>query len=273
MEFVSLVIIGLLLALLFLMALVLVRLRREPSLPQALSDGLATMQSAIATVPEAMRSEARESRADLGRTLTDNARTLELRLAGLETGITTRLGIFGKDQVEQLGNLRREAADGRSKLEESARRNAEVFAEGQSARLKEKNETVSSLSDRLLTAQKAAHEEQTLALGRVTDTVGHLILSNAEKQDALKEAMAAGLDKLRVENAEKLEAMRTTVDEKLQGTLEKRLGESFALVSAGGNPRLFAEELRQPSAARSESGRVANSVQPGLGPPPTAARA
>jgi DNA recombination protein RmuC len=43
--------------------------------------------------------------------------------------------------------------------------------------------------------------------------------------------MSAGLDKLRAENSEKLEAMRTTVDEKLQGTLEKRLGQSFALVS------------------------------------------
>jgi DNA recombination protein RmuC len=39
------------------------------------------------------------------------------------------------------------------------------------------------------------------------------------------------LDKLRVENEAKLEAMRATVEEKLQGTLEKRLGESFSLVS------------------------------------------
>ena len=33
------------------------------------------------------------------------------------------------------------------------------------------------------------------------------------------------------DNATKLEQMRATVDEKLQGTLEKRLGESFRLVS------------------------------------------
>ncbi len=39
------------------------------------------------------------------------------------------------------------------------------------------------------------------------------------------------LDKLRGENTAKLEQMRQTVDEKLQGTLEKRLGESFKLVS------------------------------------------
>ena len=33
------------------------------------------------------------------------------------------------------------------------------------------------------------------------------------------------------DNATRLEQMRATVDEKLQGTLEKRLGESFRLVS------------------------------------------
>ena len=36
---------------------------------------------------------------------------------------------------------------------------------------------------------------------------------------------------IREENASKLEQMRRTVDEQLQGTLEKRLGESFRLVS------------------------------------------
>ena len=48
---------------------------------------------------------------------------------------------------------------------------------------------------------------------------------------ALSETLEKNLGQLREENAAKLEEMRKTVDEKLQGTLEKRLGESFALVS------------------------------------------
>jgi DNA recombination protein RmuC len=39
------------------------------------------------------------------------------------------------------------------------------------------------------------------------------------------------LKELREENTQQIEKMRATVDEKLQGTLEKRLGESFKLVS------------------------------------------
>jgi len=39
------------------------------------------------------------------------------------------------------------------------------------------------------------------------------------------------LQELQTDNAQQIERMRATVDEKLQGTLEKRLGESFKLVS------------------------------------------
>ena len=46
-----------------------------------------------------------------------------------------------------------------------------------------------------------------------------------------RQALDARLDALAKQNAEKLEQMRQTVDEKLQSTLEKRLDESFKLVS------------------------------------------
>lgn len=43
--------------------------------------------------------------------------------------------------------------------------------------------------------------------------------------------MDTAMNQLEQKTAQSLEAMRNTVDEKLQGTLEKRLGESFALVT------------------------------------------
>lgn len=48
---------------------------------------------------------------------------------------------------------------------------------------------------------------------------------------ALGKTVEGRLDKIRDENAAKLEEMRVTVDEKLQGTLEKRLGASFSQVN------------------------------------------
>lgn len=54
---------------------------------------------------------------------------------------------------------------------------------------------------------------------------------NNQSQEQLRASVTERLDKLRADNETKLEAMRATVEEKLQGTLERRLGESFALVS------------------------------------------
>jgi DNA recombination protein RmuC len=52
-----------------------------------------------------------------------------------------------------------------------------------------------------------------------------------EKLQSTQALMREELEKMRTGNESKLEKMRETVDEKLQGTLEKRLGESFTLVS------------------------------------------
>lgn len=50
--------------------------------------------------------------------------------------------------------------------------------------------------------------------------------------DDLRTSLNQRVDHLVKDNQEKLELIRQTVDEKLQGTLEKRLGESFMLVSS-----------------------------------------
>lgn len=55
--------------------------------------------------------------------------------------------------------------------------------------------------------------------------------SNEMRIAGLREAIEAKLQEMQAENGRQLEKMRATVEEKLQGTLEKRLGESFRQVS------------------------------------------
>jgi DNA recombination protein RmuC len=55
--------------------------------------------------------------------------------------------------------------------------------------------------------------------------------SSLEQVNSLKENVDSSLKSIRADNTEQLEKMRQTVDEKLQTTLEKRLGESFKMVS------------------------------------------
>src|SRR5688572_18017785 len=80
------------------------------------------------------------------------------------------------------------------------------------------------------------------ALTDAANGQGTQLKNFSERLDKLNEVLAQQLDKVRLtmegklnelqaKNEAKLEEMRKTVDEKLQGTLERRLGESFKLVS------------------------------------------
>lgn len=83
------------------------------------------------------------------------------------------------------------------------------------------------------------------------DRIMALTESNTAKHAELQTALREELEKLRTGNEAKLERMRETVDEKLQGTLERRLGESFALVS---------ERLEQVQAGLGEMKNLATDV-------------
>ena len=84
-------------------------------------------------------------------------------------------------------------------------------------------------------ALQQSREELTGALKGVGDTlygqVGLLTQTTDKKLDMLREAVEQRLQAIQADNAKQLDQMRATVDEKLQGTLEKRLGESFKQVS------------------------------------------
>lgn len=72
---------------------------------------------------------------------------------------------------------------------------------------------------------------QSESLGSVTKEIKELAGANEERLAKLRETVDEKLNQLRESNEAKLEEMRRTVDEKLHDTLEKRLGESFKLVS------------------------------------------
>jgi DNA recombination protein RmuC len=76
----------------------------------------------------------------------------------------------------------------------------------------------------LAVAEKAQLETFAAQIASLTKTSG-------DKLDAMRATVEVELRRMHDDNTKQLEQMRQTVDEKLQGTLEKRLGESFKLVS------------------------------------------
>lgn len=74
-------------------------------------------------------------------------------------------------------------------------------------------------------------EQQSLRLGEVVSATTRLEDSHRKEMTGLQDKIETKLRRIEETNERKLEQMRQTVDEKLHDTLEKRLGESFKLVS------------------------------------------
>ncbi len=84
-------------------------------------------------------------------------------------------------------------------------------------------------------ANKDLRQEITSGITQTRDSLDKRIEQlrdkNDEKLELIRKTVENRLAILQKDNAEKLDKMRETVDEKLQSTLEKRLGQSFKLVS------------------------------------------
>lgn len=78
---------------------------------------------------------------------------------------------------------------------------------------------------------QAASSSQQNQLEAMKQQLKDLSQDNQGRLDKIRQSLEAGVKEMREGNEQKLEQMRKTVDEKLQETLEKRLGESFKFVS------------------------------------------
>ena len=76
-----------------------------------------------------------------------------------------------------------------------------------------------------------AGAQQKEQLENVTTSLNSLIEKQERAQETLRQTVEGRLDLIRTANEAKLDEMRKTVDEKLQSTLDERLGQNFQLVS------------------------------------------
>lgn len=185
-------------ALLLLQILLLVRTsggRRLQETLDALAAGTARLQQALAEEHRAGRRELQDSIAQL-------QDRIDRRLAGAASLQAQRMDAFSRS-LEGFGQG----------LHEAQRQLARAL--GEDAR---------SGRGELAQALGRASEQQREVLARLT-------AESERRLGELRTTVERQLAVLQQDNAARLEQMRATVDEKLQGTLEARLGQSFRLVS------------------------------------------
>jgi DNA recombination protein RmuC len=112
---------------------------------------------------------------------------------------------------------------------------AVIFTRKQADNSEEIQKKIAESSDRL---EKNIKEEFSLnrrelgtSFNNFSQKLDQLILGITQNLNQVRESIEKRLELIQKDNSESLEKMRLTVDEKLQNTLEKRLGESFKQVS------------------------------------------
>ena len=122
-----------------------------------------------------------------------------------------------------------------SKTEQAIREELKTGREEQTRAARELREEVSanqkSSVDTMVKTIAEMGKSQGDQLESIIRRIRELTGSNERRIEALRGTLETQLKSLQDSNENRLEQMRVIVDEKLQSTLEKRLGESFKLVS------------------------------------------
>jgi DNA recombination protein RmuC len=124
--------------------------------------------------------------------------------------------------------LRQEIAEssrgGRQELTQNLATFQQTLTQQSAEATRTQNSQIDAFGQQLALLQKSLSDTLTLQLGNVSE-------SNSRRMSEIRQTLEAQLAQLQTTNAAKLDEMRATVDEKLQSTLQTRLGESFKQVA------------------------------------------
>ncbi|MGD9608991.1 MAG: DNA recombination protein RmuC [Desulfovibrionaceae bacterium] len=168
---------------------------RLDSLAQSTEQRQEALRTAIAESSKVFREETSNNLQGMTNTVQEMRKGNDERSEGLRQTVETQLGRISETTVQKIDQMR------------------EAIAVSSAQSRGELAKSLQGFGDTLNTR-----------MAKLTET-------NEQKMEALRQVVDGRLVQLREDNETKLEQMRKTVDEHLHGTLEKRLGESFKLVS------------------------------------------
>lgn len=133
--------------------------------------------------------------------------------------------------MEKLSALEHSQKQIEEIIKDEMARNREEFSRNARQGRQELGSSLQHFSDALLRRMTENAGMQKDLLDAFAKQLVDMTRLQEEKLETMRQAMENQLQLMREDNSKKLEQVRATVDEKLQSTLEKRLGESFRQVS------------------------------------------
>jgi DNA recombination protein RmuC len=156
---------------------------------------------------------------------------LALALVILIVLLRRRLSVDWTPVQARLESIERGQERGERELREELGRNREEFNMQARFLREEMSGTLTGLNDSVLRQMTELVGLEKQQLESFSRELGRLTEMNEQKIGDLKTAVESKLAQIQSDNAVKLDEMRRTVDEKLETTLERRLGDSFKIVS------------------------------------------
>jgi DNA recombination protein RmuC len=155
-----------------------------------------------------------------GERLDGGIKAIDDRAAGISAKLNDDMA-----QMRLEANTNRESL--RTAIDQKLDQNISQQAEASKVLRDELGGNFQRLGSRVSESLTESSQMQKERLENVTGALTGLSEKLEKGQENLRLTVEHGLDAIRQENANKLDEMRQTVDEKLQSTLETRLGESF----------------------------------------------
>lgn len=190
------------------------------SLRKEINDTLVNFQESTVTAVGTLSVNINDRLRDFGTRLHDSANQIETRVEGIGIKLNNDLAQQGTEANANRDALRRLVEERLNDATAKQTVAARELREELSGSFHTLGSNVSTTLDQSAQLQKERLAETTKALEALTE-------KHEKTQDALRQSVETRLDAIRLESATKLDEMRITVDEKLQNTLDTRLGESF----------------------------------------------
>jgi len=132
---------------------------------------------------------------------------------------------------QELNNSQRDQERTEKLIREEIARSRDEMLQGSRDSRLEQSTNLKQFSDTLSQHIRDLSQLQHKQLDTFAQQLSNLGQGSREDLGKMRETIEANIKSLQDENSRRLEQMRETVDEKLHSTLEKRLSESFQLVS------------------------------------------
>ncbi len=215
-------------------------------LSQSTEENLSRIREAVSKNIDAFRQETRDGLKSFGDSVLARAAehgTLQKqhleafagRMEALSQTIDTQLARNRESSEKSAMALREESAKRMSEFQTSLHQRLETMLERLDGIRDAMEKRLHDIQVAAGDASRVTREENANSLKKFGDSLENrlakLTETNEQRLGELRASVETKLSQIQTDNAAKLEEMRKTVDEKLQGTLEKRLGQSFQLVS------------------------------------------